>query len=67
MPVIKIDIGKKSINSKQKKQLIETLTKGAVEVTNIPIQAFSIIINEHEDENYGVGGVTLDEIRSVEQ
>ncbi|MCG8335180.1 MAG: 4-oxalocrotonate tautomerase family protein [Proteobacteria bacterium] len=61
MPVIQIDIGK--INSEQKKLLIETLTKKAVEVTKIPIDAFSVIINEHEDENYGVGGLTLDKIK----
>ncbi len=64
MPVVQIDIGKQSINSEQKKLLIETLTKGAVEVTKIPINAFSVIINEHEDENYGVGGLTLDKIRN---
>jgi 4-oxalocrotonate tautomerase len=64
MPVIKIEIGKKSINSEQKKLLIETLTKSAVEVTKIPINAFSVIINEHEDENYGIGGLTLDKVRN---
>lgn len=56
MPVIQIDIGKQSINSEQKLLLIETLTKGAMEVTRLPLNAFSVIINEHEDENYGVGG-----------
>lgn len=66
MPVIKIDIGKKSITSEQKKLLIETLTRGAAEATKIPLNAFSIIIHEHEDENYGVGGVTLDKVRSPE-
>ena len=63
MPVIRIDIGKESINSSHKKQLIESLTKNASEITNIPVDAFSIIINEHEDENYGVGGLTLDKVR----
>lgn len=63
MPIIRFDVGKESINSSQKKQLIETLTKNASEITNIPANAFSIIINEHEDENYGVGGLTLDKVR----
>lgn len=66
MPVIKIDIGKKSITSEQKKLLIETFTKEAAEITKIPLNAFSVIIHEHEDENYGVGGITLDRVRSVE-
>ena len=63
MPVLRIDIGKQSINAEQKKQLIEKLTAVAAEVTHIPVNAFSVIINEHEDANYGVGGVTLDKVR----
>ena len=63
MPVIRIDIGKKSINSEQKQHLIERLTETAVEVTNIPKHAFFVIINEYDDANYGVGGVTLDKVR----
>jgi len=63
MPVIRIDIGKQSVNTEQKKQLIEKLTAIAVEVTAIPINAFSVIISEHDDANYGVGGVTLDKVR----
>ena len=63
MPVIRIDIGKQSINESSKKQLIEKLTETAVEITQIPKIAFSVIINEHDDANYGVGGETLDKIR----
>ncbi|MDD5170391.1 MAG: 4-oxalocrotonate tautomerase family protein [Syntrophales bacterium] len=66
MPVIRIDIGKKSINSEQKQQLIERFTETAVEVTNIPKHAFFVIINEYDDENYAVGGVTLDKVRKSE-
>ncbi len=64
MPVIRIDIGKQSINESSKKQLIEKLTETAVEITQIPKIAFSVIINEHDDLNYGVGGETLDKIRN---
>ncbi len=64
MPVIRVDIGK-SFNSDQKKQLIEKLTEAAVEVTHIPKPAFSVIIQEHDDANYGVGGVTLDKVRKI--
>lgn len=62
MPMIRVDIGK-SLNTDQKRQLIERLTDAAVEVTRIPKQAFSVIIEEHDDTNYGVGGVTLDKVR----
>ena len=64
MPVIRIDIGKQSINDDQKKQLIKKLTETAVEITQIPEMAFSVIINAHDDANYGVGGETLDKIRN---
>jgi phenylpyruvate tautomerase PptA (4-oxalocrotonate tautomerase family) len=30
----------------------------------IPKIAFSVIINEHDDANYGVGGETLDKVRN---
>ncbi len=66
MPVIRIDIGKKSISPEQKQTLIEKFTDMAVEVTHIPRHAFFVIINEYEDENYAVGGVTLDKVRKTE-
>jgi len=62
MLMIRVDIGK-SLNVDQKRQLIERLTDAAVEVTHIPKQAFSVIIAEHDDANYGVGGLTLDKVR----
>ncbi len=63
MPIIRVDIGKQGVNVEQKRQLIERLTETAVEVTRIPKQAFTIIIDEHDDSNIGVGGVTLDKVR----
>ena len=64
MPVIRIDIGKQSMNDRLKKQLIEKLTQTAAGITQIPKIAFSVIINEHDDANYGVGGETLDKVRN---
>jgi len=63
MPVIRVDIGRRGMDADQKRQLIERLTEAAVEVTHIPKHAFSVIIAEHDDANYGVGGVTLDKVR----
>jgi 4-oxalocrotonate tautomerase len=65
MPVIRVDIGKQGLNVEQKKQLIERLTESAVEVTRIPRQAFTVIINEYDDSNIGVGGLTLDKVRKA--
>jgi 4-oxalocrotonate tautomerase len=63
MPVIRVDIGKHGLNVEHKKQLIEKLTDAAVEITRIPKQAYIVIINEYDDSNIGVGGVTLDKVR----
>ncbi len=65
MPVIRIDIGKQGLSIERKKQLIERFTDAAVEVTRIPKQAFTVLINEYDDANVGVGGVTLDKVRKT--
>ncbi len=61
MPIIHIDMGK--IPREQKISLIEKITGACVEVTNIPAQAFTVVINELDDESLGVGGKTLAEIK----
>jgi 4-oxalocrotonate tautomerase len=63
MPVIRVDIGRQGLTTEVKKQLIERLTDASVEVTRIPKHAYTVIINEYDDENIGVGGVTLDKVR----
>ena len=45
------------------KQLIERLTATASEITNIPEQFFTISIKEIPDENFGIGGKFIDEIK----
>lgn len=65
MPVLRLDIGKQGMTNELKKQLIEKLTEAAVEVTHIPKHAFSVIIEEHDDANFGIGGVTLDKVRKI--
>ena len=59
MPLIKVEIGK--MTKEKKKEVIEKLTKTMSEITNIPEQAFTIYINEHDADNIGVGGVPLSE------
>ena len=61
MPYISIESGK--LTAEQKKQLIERLTTTASEITNIPEQFFTISIKEIPDENYGIGGKSIDEIK----
>ncbi|GFE61952.1 4-oxalocrotonate tautomerase DmpI [Geobacter sp. AOG2] len=64
MPVITIDMGKTDVE--RKKALIKNLTKTAAEVTNIPAEKFTVLINELDGTNIGVGGLTLAEIKAAQ-
>lgn len=64
MPVITVDLH--SIDTEQKKALIKNLTKTAVEVTNIPAEKFTILINELDSTNIGIGGQTLAELKAAQ-
>ncbi|MDE5794467.1 MAG: 2-hydroxymuconate tautomerase family protein [Muribaculaceae bacterium] len=61
MPYISIEIGK--LSAEQKKQLIEQLTATASKITNIPEQFFTVTIKELPDENFGIGGKSIDVIK----
>lgn len=70
MPYISIESGQ--LTSEQKKQLIERLTATASEIlckakrfaySHIPEQFFTVTIKELPDENFGIGGKSIDEIK----
>lgn len=61
MPYISIESGK--LTAEQKKLLIERLTATASDITNIPAQFFTVTIKEIPDENFGIGGKSIDEIK----
>ena len=61
MPYISVESG--ALTSEQKKELIERLTTTASEITNIPAQFFMVTIKELPDENFGIGGKPIDEIK----
>lgn len=61
MPYISVESG--ALTSEQKKELIERLTATASEITNIPTQFFTVTIKELPDENFGIGGKSIDEIK----
>lgn len=70
MPYISIESGK--LTAEQKKELIERLTATASEIlcrakrfaySHIPEQFFTITIKELPDENFGIGGKSIDEIK----
>ena len=61
MPYISIESDK--LTAEQKKQLIERLTSTASKITHIPEQFFTVTIKEVPDENFGIGGKSIDEIK----
>lgn len=61
MPYISIESGR--LNAEQKKELIERLTATASEITHIPEEFFIITIKELPDENFGIGGKPIDDIK----
>ena len=70
MPYISIESGK--LTAEQKKELIERLTATAAEIlcrakrfaySHIPEQFFTVTIKEFPDENFGIGGKSIDEIK----
>lgn len=62
MPTITMEVGK--LPREQKKDLVEKFTEVAVEITGIPKQFMLIVIREWPDENLGLDGTTLEEIKS---
>ena len=61
MPVITITMAAGQATREQKKQLVESFTTQAVEITKIPAQAFTILIHELNRDAIGVAGQTLEE------
>jgi 4-oxalocrotonate tautomerase len=62
MPAITIAIDQTS--EEKKKILVEKITKAAVEITGYPAEFFFVYVQEYPDENIGVGGKTLKEMRN---
>ncbi|PUU89216.1 MULTISPECIES: 4-oxalocrotonate tautomerase DmpI [Halanaerobium] len=49
------------LSKEKKKELIKNFTDTASKVTNIPKEAFVVMIKENDLENIGVGGELLSE------
>ena len=62
MPLITIEGG--YLTQEQKNELIEKMTEIASDVTHIPHEFFFVSIKELPDENIGIGGKTIDKIKS---
>ncbi|WP_136809036.1 4-oxalocrotonate tautomerase DmpI [Desulfosediminicola flagellatus] len=52
------------LSTEMKKELIEKLTATAVEITQTPSNFFTVIIQEFSDENLGVNGESVSDIKA---
>ena len=52
------------MTSQQKAELIQRLTATAAEITHIPSEFFSVTIKELPDQNFGIGGRSIDVVKA---
>ncbi len=62
MPYITIESG--ALSEEQKESLIKRLTEVSSEIMNVPQEFFSVTIKELPDKNFGIGGKTIDKVKS---
>ena len=62
VPYISMECG--TLTAGQKSQLIKELTETASAITHIPAEFFSVTIKELPDQNFGIGGRSIDVIKS---
>jgi 4-oxalocrotonate tautomerase len=63
MPYITIESG--TLSDTQKEQLIRRLTEISSEIMKIPQEFFVTTIKEVPDKNFGIGGKTIDVVKSA--
>ncbi len=59
MPIIQVDLT--AVPKEKKAELAKRLTQTAVEVLNVPQEAFTVIMRENGADNIAVGGTLLSE------
>lgn len=62
MPYISVESG--ALSDAQKAELIQRLTQTASEVMHVPPEFFTITIKELPDQNFGIGGRTIDKVKA---
>lgn len=62
MPYITVESG--VLSDTQKEELIKQLTEISSEIMKIPQEYFVTTIKELPDKNFGIGGKTIDKIRT---
>ena len=62
MPYITVESG--ALSDEQKELLIKRLTEVSSEIMNAPQEFFTMTIKELPDKNFGIGGKTIDIVKS---
>lgn len=63
MPYLTVEGG--PLDAAQKKDLIEQLTATASTIMHVPPEFFLVTIKELPDENIGIGGKPIDEVKAA--
>lgn len=62
MPYITVESG--ILSDEQKELLIKRLTEVSSEIMNVPQDFFVTTIKELPDKNFGIGGKTIDKVKT---
>lgn len=62
MPYITVESG--ALSDQQKELLIERLTEESSKIMNVPREFFVVTIKELPDKNFGIGGKTIDKVKT---
>ncbi len=62
MPYITVESG--ALSDTQKELLIKRLTEISSEIMNVPQEFFVTTIKEVSDQNFGIGGKTIDKVKA---
>jgi len=65
MPIVRIEIGKHS--KEEKKELIHKVSELVTEVLKEPKSNCMVLLKEVPDDSWGVGGLTLEELKEQYQ
>lgn len=63
MPYITVECG--ALSNSQKEALIRELTRTASEITGTPPEFFLVTLKELPDQNIGIGGRTIDQVKAA--
>ncbi|WWR17399.1 4-oxalocrotonate tautomerase DmpI [Lachnospiraceae bacterium JLR.KK008] len=62
MPYITVESG--VLSDEQKEELIRRLTEVSSEIMKVPQEFFVTTIKELPDQNFGIGGKTIDKVKA---